>query len=556
LNVRNTEWKVIREREKGKPILSLETGNRCFDGSRGEIQDKINSLIGLDFRSFCNSVLYGQGDINRFISATDSVRKSMLNRILGLDVYKQAERIAKDRSVTLKEEISELENKREIVLSNSDIIHGNIVSIKKSCDEWEQTQNNKKEVYIKDIEGCKEQLTYLKREKGKYIKKARKKIEEVQKDIEAVAQVIEKEFDKVNELNIKVETLFDKLDSVDGLLHDEKLKIDNIKAKLSDLEGDVCPVCNTNLGRLEPIRYKTKLEHQLSDLKKETSRLKKERSDCDSEYSKATNGKAIIVEKIEGCEYERQTLLDKLEELESSIEHIKSTSETEKQKIKHSIQISLGLINKIVEDGNPYEKQLKDHKVRYKRLKLEVKELGRKITGYSEELSYVEFWIHGFGSQGLPSMLLDSVMPYLTERTNHYLGTLTDSDIVVEFSTQKELKSGDKRDKIDVSWVIEGVPNVKPSGGQKRKIEIATDLALMDLVSTKKDFDCGLLLMDEVLDGLDGEGVSRILQLLQDINKEKQSIFVITHESSLSELFEKTISVTKYNGVTRMIENV
>ena len=54
----------------------------------------------------------------------------------------------------------------------------------------------------------------------------------------------------------------------------------------------------------------------------------------------------------------------------------------------------------------------------------------------------------------------------------------------------KKSAKGEMRDEIDISWVIEGVPDKEPSGGQQRKIEVATDLALMDLVGMReKAFD-------------------------------------------------------------------
>jgi len=161
--------------------------------------------------------------------------------------------------------------------------------------------------------------------------------------------------------------------------------------------------------------------------------------------------------------------------------------------------------------------------------------------------------VRGFGNEGLPSYILDSVVPYITERTNHYLGTLADGDISMRFDTQRALKSREGvKDEITLWWCIEGNELVPPSGGQQRKMEIATDLALMDLVASREGTQLDLVLLDEVLDGLDREGRSRVIELLAELRRRRGSVFVISHESDLAEEFERVAVVTKRDGCARL----
>jgi DNA repair exonuclease SbcCD ATPase subunit len=131
---------------------------------------------------------------------------------------------------------------------------------------------------------------------------------------------------------------------------------------------------------------------------------------------------------------------------------------------------------------------------------------------------------------------------------------LADGDITVAFSTQRELKSskGEVRDEIEIAWTIEGVEGSTPSGGQGKKIEISVGLALMDLVAAREGTNVDLIALDEVLDGLDREGRARVLQLLQDLRARRSSIFVVSHETDVSEVFEKTITVVKEDGIARL----
>jgi DNA repair exonuclease SbcCD ATPase subunit len=153
--------------------------------------------------------------------------------------------------------------------------------------------------------------------------------------------------------------------------------------------------------------------------------------------------------------------------------------------------------------------------------------------------------------------MLDSSMPLITERANHYLETLSDGDITGVFRTQRELKSkvGQVRDDIDITWTIEGNVGVRPSSGQLTKINVATDLALMDLAAGREGGGLNLLMLDEVLDGLDAEGTARVLQLIQELRTVRGSVFVVSHGSSMSEIFERSLKIVKKDGAA-IVEKV
>jgi DNA repair exonuclease SbcCD ATPase subunit len=165
-------------------------------------------------------------------------------------------------------------------------------------------------------------------------------------------------------------------------------------------------------------------------------------------------------------------------------------------------------------------------------------------------LAYVKWWVNGFSNKGLPSYVLDGSMPRITKRANRYLRILSDGDITMDFQTQRLLKSDKKqvRDDIEITTTIEGNEGVTPSSGQLTKMNLATDLALMDLVAKREGQHLDLLMLDEVLDGLDAEGTDRVLKLLQVLRRKRGSIFVISHGAEMSEVFEHGLKVIKENG--------
>lgn len=148
-------------------------------------------------------------------------------------------------------------------------------------------------------------------------------------------------------------------------------------------------------------------------------------------------------------------------------------------------------------------------------------------------------------------MLLDGAMAPLTERANHWLAMLTDGDISGAITTQKELKSGESRDRIALEWTIEGLQGVTPSDAQRTKIRIACDLSLMDLAEAR-GIRSDLAVFDEVLDGCDDVGTQRMLQLLATVRERRSTVLVISHEAGMSEDFEGGLCVVKSGGSSRV----
>jgi DNA repair exonuclease SbcCD ATPase subunit len=160
------------------------------------------------------------------------------------------------------------------------------------------------------------------------------------------------------------------------------------------------------------------------------------------------------------------------------------------------------------------------------------------------------FWEKAFSNKGLPSYALDTVVPMISAAANRYLQILSDGDLSVEVTTTAELKGGGTRESLDFRFLVEGAAGVMPSGGQWRKFGLAIDLALMDLVVAREGARIDLLLLDEVLDGLDAEGRARVVTLLRALRETRSSIFVVSHDPGLQEHFENVVRVTKRGGAS------
>jgi DNA repair exonuclease SbcCD ATPase subunit len=535
-------WVVERTRRKGSPRLALlQPDGQSWKAAGKDVQEKINELVGLDFKAFKNTVLYGQNDSLRFANPTtrDSDRKDMLHCILRTEMLKGCSEYVREEAKGLRLKLSTIQG--DINNTKARLEEQNIDEIKDAMARAERAkkiliedlkQQAQKEKEAAAAENVDVDLDVLNGE----LSKARKEV--------AKGDVADK---KAAEFQAKIEVLRGKISA----LRSEASKLETIVAQkdeqLEQLKGSKCPVCNSPLAKGGAgHEHKSKLINEREEASAQGASVVQECSKLlvDKEKLSQAEAEQIALTVAASRAHKRiASIQDEIAEAKAINERVARHIEKAREAIQRARDEAATV--------NPYVEMLDKAQSRIKAYNDDLAKLRKHEGEVVSDLAHIEFWVRGFSGQGLPSFILDSVMPYITERANHYLETLSDGDIKINFDTQRELKSskGEYKDEIEISWEIEGLEESYPaSGGQLKKIEIATDLALMDLVATREGAHVDILMLDEVLDGLDDEGRTRVLQLLHELRSKRGSIFVISHESDLAEVFEKSVTVVKQDG--------
>jgi ABC-type multidrug transport system ATPase subunit len=85
------------------------------------------------------------------------------------------------------------------------------------------------------------------------------------------------------------------------------------------------------------------------------------------------------------------------------------------------------------------------------------------------------------------------------------------------------------------------------SGGERRRAALALALAHADLASSRGGVHCDLLVLDEVLQHLDAEGIARVAAALRAMPK-KTILLTSQADSATSHLFDTVDRVFKRGG--------
>lgn len=178
---------------------------------------------------------------------------------------------------------------------------------------------------------------------------------------------------------------------------------------------------------------------------------------------------------------------------------------------------------------------------------LAVKEAVR--SELDKKLAIAEAVVKVFGPAGVRAHILDTVTPFLNERTADYLSALSDGAIQATWTTLTKSASGDLKEKfsIEVTTERDGDSFAALSGGEKRKVRLATALALQDLVASRASHPLDLWVGDEVDDALDPAGLERLMTILERKARERGTVLVISH-NSLADWCDQITTVRKKDG--------
>jgi DNA repair exonuclease SbcCD ATPase subunit len=545
------EYTVFRFRgdsDNANELRLLKGEQDITAGTMNETQDMIDHVLGMNWLVFSNAVIFGE-NARRFTQAKDSEKKQVFDEIMMFHQYVEAQTRAKDEVKALKATLGENESQLKIVLTSID-------QYKASVEEEE------------------ERLAEARRQKQESLKQ----VSALQAEVSAIlvniekskAELVELERD-YSSLNEDNDTLYQSMTALAGEKSDavreyrtkedehnlnlrqhtkDRSELQNIVNGEGVPEGTRCPHCKQPVTAESKKEMKEHFSAELDKLLKlhevESEaylKAKSERERLEREFDQKI-GEVTNLRK----EYDTQ-LLKMVGKIDALKQYILSL-EGDKTKKENEIQVVEGYTDKAIEE---IEERKKQTLLKMEPLQQKLLDLTTSVERTKGEIEYYEFWVEGFGNTGVKSFLLDEVVPELNRKANYYASMLMDEDIQIEFKTESMLKSGETRDKFNVSITMgeETVAYENCSSGEKGRIDVAILLALQNLIFSRSANNCNLVVFDEVFEHLDITGVERVVNLLREEAQDK-AILVISHQNELRDYFDNQILVVKDENGSRV----
>lgn len=169
----------------------------------------------------------------------------------------------------------------------------------------------------------------------------------------------------------------------------------------------------------------------------------------------------------------------------------------------------------------------------------------RYAEAKDQEFVYKEL-TRAFGKNGIPALIMDNALAEIQSEVNKIMDQLTGGRITVEFSTQKELKSGKQAETLDI--IVSDALGARDfngySGGEAARVALAIRLALAKVISRRAGKQIGLIMIDEISD-LDTAGADAFAQTIMGIASDYKQIMVVTHMPHLKDQFPNVLTIVK-----------
>ena len=514
-----------------------------------DTQALVNDLLGCSYEIFTSSIYAVQEKMPDLPALTDKALKTLIEEAAGLDKLQKASEIAHAKyqdCVRLTTETqgrienltSELSNNKKLL---DDVVYERETHIRNATLERAQ------QLRYKDL--LESELKKASALPVEAVEAIEKKKAEIQAKIDEYSFIEAKGAEKQRlAMSAQSHCVMTKKE-----IEKEKEKIADLNKEINNLEAKIgthCSECGkvyqaedleTAKKAIETqIANKTKeVLKQIEDFKNQVAEAKVLAKDAE-DFKKSMPS----VTKLMSAMNELNERLKKNQDVQFQID----TQKRELQNLKKTIEATEEVT---VKGETPYNKTIKTLEESIAKLEKDKKERESEHEKYAEQQKIAEAVDELYSRKGIRAHILDTVTPFLNERTAFYLNTLSDGEITATWQTLTKTAKGDFKEKfsIDVQSVKGANCFAGLSGGEKRKVRVATSMALQDLVASRAKKPIDLYIADEVDHALDASGLERMMSILEEKAKQFGTALVISH-NSLRDWIDNSIVVTKRDGIS------
>lgn len=555
-------WRVQRHRKhkanKNRLLLStrkvdsemIEWEDRT-SGTDKATQEILTKIIGCSKEVFCAAIYAGQENLVDLPSMTDKALKVIVEEAAGIDRLQLGYKIATGNVSRAKTKLATAMTDVDAKRNSLAIIEDNLDSTQKASDAWnaERDEDMKAALIKKEsLEG--ESSKVEEKDYSEEIAAIDAKIGKFNAAIDAAARAERESAVAENNLsNAMIQIKRDKV-TLAELKEGIELAESHLASAKDTLEVMACDECGQEI-----VDDEARAKHIAAHEKKVSAARKKHmhaESELKSSAMKARELKSTLVSAqsklTDVSKY--KNAVTKLTDAKMRLVSESSVSANLKDKIKEQ----LNLFKKLRDATNPHAKILAKLTEQKEALDKELAELvDSLVEKYEYDLLVAEGAAKVFSPSGVRAHLLDQVTPYLNDRTSHYLSILSDGNITAVWTTLTADSKGTLKEKfsIEVESTTGGKSFRSLSGGEKRKVRLATYLALQDLVSSRASKPINLLIADEIDQAIDKSGLERLMTVLIEKAKERGTAIVISH-TDLKSWIANSVTIVKEGGKSRI----
>lgn len=474
-----------------------------LESSKRLIQDEIDKIIGIDYNMFKQIIALAINYNKPFLEMQQNEKREIIESITNVKILGEMLKLSKINISSLKTQVDL--NKTTIKLFEE-----NLFSTNQRINELTLAKQNFDSNKQDDL--------------NKILQKINNQTIELNK-IQTILTELEKNKKNITEFKKELKELNKKLDEINKEINVDKYKIENSNKSISFLEqNNICEVCNSELTE----EHKTKEKNRLNEIINE----------CKNKIELNNKNKKDLTKEIDNISLEIENQNKIILDIKKYNEQIKWLKEEIKNNIERENEIKL---RKFDVDLNSLQKEFDKKSDEYLEVFNKNEEKVKELHNY-EVVSTI------LSDNGIKAYFFRKIIPILNSKINEYLKK---SGLSIKFEINEFLE--DKIFCLDSRG--QEISYFSNSEGEKKRIDISIMLAFIDITKIICNWDCSLLIMDEIFDSkLDEDGLDFIILSIKNLisNNNKLKIFVISHILKDFEVFDRHYRVSKASGFSRI----
>lgn len=500
-------------------VKLLKNGSDISSHTATDTFKQIESIIGLDFKTFSQIVYQNSNSSLQFLTATDTARKNFLIELLSLEryvkIFEEVKKVHKgvaDRLLTVQ---TKLDTIKAWIAKNTGKVDSYLV---------EKALPVLDPIIIDRVSSLKSILATIEATNKSIVKnnEYKKLLETIDKSqLAKQYEYIEysQYSDRVAQINAAVASAQKTITSHKHI-HEgtcstcyQPIDISIINKIIEDAQKVI-----TELSA-----EKDKLSIIIKEAKSNNSKLE-EHQQLVEDFEKYSN---LIEDSIPQLLLDKEEISSELAEVQSSLETIRKEIDSV-TKYNQSVVLHNAKVDSIKEQTQQFTKELEEH--------------SKELEVVEEQMGLLEVLKKAFSTNGLLAYKIENSVKDLESLTNTYLAELSDGRFQLEFSLHN--------DKLNIVIIDNGksIDITALSAGELARVTTSTLLAIRKLMSSLSKCRLNILFLDETIDNLDTFGKEKLVEVL--LSEEYLNTFLISHGYT-HPLISKTL-VIKEEGVSRL----
>jgi DNA repair exonuclease SbcCD ATPase subunit len=534
-----------------------------------ETQKLIESIIGLDYRTFVNLVVFDYKNSYSFLECDLADKRQIVEKLLCLDKYAEFSDTAKELLKDAKKTMTGLSDEYLRLNDALTAAQKRVLQIESQNATWKSVRVEELTVLINQIKARTFDLN------SSDIGAAVARWNEAQEEILTLIAQIPAEEAKIEQVGKLVDGIKLKLSELEkersAADHQAEIltkdiygltsTINKLKSSIAQMEAVTSNVvCDRCLGEVDQSRFATLIQenkdlivkHQaeLEEMQPKKTAFLQDSTNLGSEINKHGQTAATASNKIAGFSRNIATWRARIVELnkirkpeadshalllEQQIESLKTQAKAKKAELEQPSPFVALLASAQVE--------VHDKDALYKAKKAEIQDAESIIPYYS-------YWVQAFGDKGIRKHIIDGIIPSLNENIAYWLDHLIYGNISLTFDNElQETITRVPHTEDDDPFIFQQM-----SGGEQQRLNLAVPFSFAHIMGLSTGTIPSLLFLDEVAINIDENGIENIYNLIVELSNDKQ-VLVTDHNPILLDMLQHTdrLELERRNFFTKKV---